>query len=89
MRKKEHGDKPQGGISKTVEEIFGVKIELNSNLEAIIDGLSNVTDYYDDRIKFNLGNKSVTFEGKGLQVVSYYDSSAIIRGEIIKIEFGS
>lgn len=86
-RKKEQFKNQSSTFSRQIQEVFGVKIELHSNTEAIIEGCSNVTDYYEDRIKFNLHNRSVTFFGNNLAIVSFYDGVAIIRGEITSVEW--
>ncbi len=81
-------NKKLSGLQNSFPEVFGVKIELHSNREAIIDGAINVTDYFENRIKFNTHKNSVTFNGNGLEIVSFLDSGAIIKGEITSVEFG-
>ncbi|HHW46535.1 MAG TPA: sporulation protein [Clostridiales bacterium] len=72
---------PPGTLEK------GPHIELSTNREAVVDGCRGVIDYNEDRIKLNLGRGTVTFKGRNLQISSFNQSLAVIRGFILSLEF--
>lgn len=66
---------------------FGPKIELNSNREAVIEDCRGIIEYYENRIKINLGKGTVTFSGSGLHIGCMSENSALITGNIQTVEF--
>lgn len=66
---------------------FGPKIELMSNREATVDDCKGIIEYYEDRIKINLGKGTVTFTGSGLHIGAMTEKGAVITGTIVNIEF--
>ncbi len=66
---------------------FGPKIELTGNREAVVDDCRGIIEYYENRIKINLGKGAVTFLGSNLHIGSMSENSAVITGSIQTIEF--
>ena len=66
---------------------FGPKIELTGNREAVIDDCKGIIEYYENRIKINLGKGTITFLGDGLHIGSMNESTAVITGKIQTVEF--
>lgn len=62
-------------------------IEVTSDCYAIVDGCKGVLEYNSDKIKLNLGKKSVTFCGSCLTIKSLAQEQAAIEGLIVSIEF--
>lgn len=67
--------------------IGGSKITLNSNDEAIVEGCKNIIEYFEDNIKLNLGNKTVTFLGSNLSINALTINGVVISGKITSLEF--
>ena len=63
------------------------KITINSNKEAVIEGCRNILEYEDDRIKLNLGNKTLQILGNSLSITSITISGVVIVGNISSLEF--
>ena len=65
----------------------GVKIEVYSNKEAIIEGCKGIIEYNEEYIKINIGRGSVVFTGKELYAYSYFCETLVIKGRINNIEY--
>ena len=63
------------------------KIIINSNKEIIIEGCKNILEYEDDRIKLNLGNKTLLIIGESLSITSITINGVVIMGNISSLEF--
>ena len=63
------------------------KIIINSNKEIIIEGCKNILEYEDDRIKLNLGNKTLLIIGESLSITSITINGVVIIGNISSLEF--
>ena len=63
-------------------------MEMLGNKEAVIDGCKGILDYSDDKIKLNLGNKTICFLGSNMCIKALSDEQAVITGTICSIEFG-
>ena len=63
------------------------QIQLISNREALVDGCKGVIEYNEDFIRLNLGNMTVRFCGRGLQLRSMSEESVIIDGFIQSLEY--
>lgn len=63
------------------------KITLNSNKEALIEGCRNIIEYEDDRIKLNLGNKTLLIIGSGLSIETITINGVMVKGTISSVEF--
>jgi len=64
-----------------------VKIELNANREACVDGRKGIIEYYDTLIKLNVGNGTVSFCGRNLHISVYNADVAVIIGTIHSVEY--
>lgn len=65
----------------------GVKIEVFSNKEAIIEGCKGIMEYNEDYIKINIRRGSMVFSGKELYAYSYFCETLVIKGIINSIEY--
>ena len=65
----------------------GVKVEVFSNKEAIIEGCKGIMEYNEEYIKLNIGCGSIVFTGKGLFAYSYFCETLVIKGRINNIEY--
>lgn len=65
----------------------GVKVEVFSNKEAIIEGCKGIMEYNDDYIKINIGRGSIVFTGDELFAYSYFGETLVIKGRINNIEY--
>jgi len=63
-------------------------MEMLGNKEAVVDGCKSILDYSDDKIKLNLGNKTICFCGSDLCIKALSCEQAVITGTICSIEFG-
>ena len=68
-------------------ELSGPIIKICGNREVAVDGCRGVVDYYDKLIKLRIQGGSVTFSGAGLQIVSFNESQALIKGSLQNVEF--
>ena len=66
----------------------GAHIEMFSNREAIIDGCRGVMEYDEENIQLNIGAGTVRISGRGLNMDSFGEGQAVIKGYIKNIEFG-
>ena len=64
------------------------KIELISNREATVDGCRGVLEYSGEQIRLNIGNITVRFSGRNLELRSLNVHEAVITGFIVAIDFG-
>lgn len=86
--KNNHKEKYNKEFSFPPSANFGEsKITINSNKEAIIEGCRNILEYEDDRIKLNLGNKTLLIIGDSLSITSITVSGVVVVGNISGLEF--
>lgn len=64
-------------------------LELYGNMQCVVDGLKSVLEYSSEKIKLNIGKKSVTFHGEGLHIDSFTPEGAIVEGFIMSLEFSN
>lgn len=72
---------PPGTMSKTCN------MQLSGNREALVDGCRGLLEYSDECIRINAGNGIVKFVGRGLEIRSLSDTTAVVAGFILNIEF--
>lgn len=63
------------------------QIQLLSNREALVDGCKGVIEYNEDSIRLSLGNMTVRFCGRGLQLRSMSEGNLLIDGFIQSLEY--
>ncbi len=86
--KKENNKQLYKGLELPPSAFLGnSKITLNSNKEAIVEGCKNILEYEDDRIKLNLGNKTLLILGTNLSINSITINGVVISGNISSVEF--
>ncbi len=64
-------------------------IELFSNTQAVVQGCCAILEYDSDIIKLQLNKSIASFKGEDLFISSMNDSTAIIQGMIVAIEFST
>ena len=65
----------------------GVKVEVFSNEEAIIEGCKGIMEYNNDYIKINIGRGSIVFTGSDLYAYAFFCETLVIKGVINNIEY--
>ena len=65
----------------------GVRMELNSNREATIDGCKGVLEYDENVVRLNTGQGQVRLTGRGLVIRTLSQNQAVVEGFILSIEF--
>ena len=88
----EESPRPKTGISELFDIPGAVttremQIELAGNTEAVVTGCTGVREYDTDIIRLTGKRLSVKFTGRGLALKALSQSSAIVHGYILKIEF--
>lgn len=62
-------------------------IEIIGNCECVVDGLKSIVEYSSEKIRLNIGRRTVTFLGCNLHIGSFTGDGAVIEGEILSMEF--
>lgn len=65
------------------------KVQTLFNREVIIEGCKKVCEYSQEQIIFKVSKGSVTVYGENLNIYSFENEIAIIRGKIISLGFGA
>ena len=68
-------------------DVTECKLELRFNREITIEGCKGVIDYSTDRISLNVEKGIVIIEGSNLQLHSFDDSCATIKGVFTNVGF--
>jgi len=89
---REENLKPKSGIGELFDipgavTTVEMQVELAGNTEAVISGCTGVLEYSQDAIRLSGKKLSVKFTGRGLQLRALTQSSAIIQGYILSVEF--
>lgn len=63
------------------------KLELRFNREIIVEGCKGVIDYSSERISLNVDKGIIVIEGSNLQLHSFDDNLAIIKGVFTNVGF--
>ena len=72
---------PEGAVHK----IF--TIEFHSNTQVSVDGCMGMVEYSDSVIAINLGDRIVRFHGNDLEMDTFFDSQAVIKGTVLSMDF--
>lgn len=64
-------------------------LELYGCSQCVVDGLKSVLEYTDEKIKLDIGKKTVTFHGSGLHIDSFTPQGAVVEGMIISLDFSN
>lgn len=65
------------------------KIEFRGNYDVVIEGCKGIIDYEESGISLNLGKMIVRFGGADLEISSFFEEQAIIKGTVVIMEFSS
>jgi len=77
------------GLDAPMAAISGVShIEISGNSEAVIQGCTGILEYDENRIRLNLGKRSLLFRGDDLVMKTYTAEEVIIEGAFAAIEWG-
>lgn len=68
-----------------VHNIFS--IEFRSNSEVTVEGCMGIIEYSDFRITINLGCRKVSFHGDELEISTFFESQAVIKGTVLSMDF--
>lgn len=71
----------------SVSEITSCKIDMHFNKEAIIEDCKTIIDYNDNRISLSVNGGVVIFDGQKLNMFSFDNNTAIIKGIISNVTF--
>lgn len=74
---------PESAITDTF------RIEFHSNTEVIIEGCKGIIEYEESGIALNLGKSVVRFSGADLEINSFFEESAILKGTVVSMDFSS
>ncbi len=89
--------RPGGGkkpflLTKSLEEpatafLSQVRVELLGNRQAMVDGCRSIIEYSDTCIRLSTSRLILKFTGTGLEIRALTDSSAIVEGTILSLEY--
>ncbi len=74
---------PQSAMTDTF------RIEFRGNSDVVIEGCKGLVEYEEASIKLNLGKIVVHFMGAGLEISSFFEEQAILKGTVAAVEFSS
>ena len=74
---------PQSAMTDTF------RIEFRGNSDVVIEGCKGLVEYEEASIKLNLGKIVVHFVGTGLEISSFFEEQAILKGTVAAVEFSS
>lgn len=92
---KRNGDKDRSklrdrfSIKSSVQDFFCEKpnIEITDNTQAIVEGCRGVVEYSSSVIRVNLGDYTVAFVGRGMNLKCISPTSLVVEGFFLNIEF--
>ncbi len=64
-----------------------VRIEMNANREAVVEGCSGILEYSEEVIRLTTGGMVIRFTGRGLSIGGMSHGYAVVTGMISSIEF--
>lgn len=65
------------------------RIEFRGNTDVVIEGCRGIVEYTEECISLNLGKNIVHFSGAQLEISSFFESQAILKGTVISMDFSS
>lgn len=73
--------------SKPFDWYFGKpRLEIAGS-ECLVDGLDSVIEYSPTKIQVALGSQIITFNGYDLKINSFTHEGAVVKGDILSMEF--
>lgn len=90
--KKAPGGKKPFLLAKGLEEpaaafLAPVRVELLGNRQAVVDGCKGIIEYSDSCIRLSTSRLILRFTGTGLEIRALTESSAIVEGTILSVEY--
>lgn len=64
-----------------------LKVEINGNKRATVDGCRGVAEYYTSLVKLNIGCGTITFTGQNLHISSFDMGVVELTGRIENLEY--
>lgn len=64
-------------------------IEFRSNTEVTIEGCMGMVEYSENLIAVNLGSRIVRFQGADMEISTFFESQAVIKGTVISMDFST
>ena len=64
-----------------------VRVELLSNKQAVVDGCRGILEYSDSCIRLSADRLILKFTGRDLEIKCLTDSSAVIEGFLLAVEY--
>lgn len=68
-----------------IHETFS--IEFRSNTVVTVEGCMGMVEYSGELISINLGSKIVHFHGADMEISTFFESQAVIKGTVISMDF--
>lgn len=65
------------------------RIEFRGNSDVIIEGCKGIVEYEESGISLNLGKMIIHFGGADLEISSFFEEQAILKGTVVAMEFSS
>ena len=65
------------------------RIEVTGTSDVIIEGCRGIVEYTQSCITLNLGKNIVRFTGTQLEISSFFETQAILKGTVISMDFSS
>lgn len=63
------------------------RVELLGNRQAMVDGCKGIIEYSDSCIRLSTARLILKFTGVGLEIKALTDTSAIVEGTILSVEY--
>lgn len=97
MQKRQKQEQPQHeGVGSSLARLLllpessmtgSVRIELNANREAVVEGCSGILEYSEEVIRLTTGKMVLRFSGRGLSINGMAQGYAVVTGNLLSIEF--
>ncbi|MCD7827060.1 MAG: YabP/YqfC family sporulation protein [Clostridiales bacterium] len=89
-RKDEIGGKIADELQMPRSAVSSVyRIEFRGNEDVTVEGCKGIVEYDNSVISLNLGSVVARFRGSDLEISSFFEEQAVIRGVIIQLEFST
>lgn len=62
-------------------------IEFRSNTDVTVEGCMGIIEYSQELIAINLGSKIVRFHGDEMEISTFFESRAVIKGTVLSMDF--
>ena len=74
-------------ISGIITGEYGLRAEIFSNKELIIEGDIKISDYGESFLCIKSGRLNLTVKGRGIKIVSLKENSLTLKGSIHSLEY--